>query len=497
MRYGEEPVLGASSAMQYWTPVRSRILRKHNIELVVANVGVDARGRAASSSAKDTVLEPFVLTKGSSMPVNHPVHRAIVLGKGMEGAVAYGRFMDREAEKLLPPGMVKPAVVLSTRPGKASQDGEQLSASSIATVDLDAAEKGLAAFRESVSNATIYEENWLRSGLPALSEWLEQSGTLSPRSGLKPPLEDLITAILRDAEASVEAEEKRLAQMMNTPAIAKEKQQSILSDLAGWAESAHTELRDKLDLAFAGSHWRKLAWWKLFWRADDVAMVCEDVLERRWLVDAEKDVVFIAGRMQEAGFFKPEAYRVAALAFNVDIPGVDKPAPNAVMSAPDDADGRPLLPQTRPWPLQIPLARSHLSASSIPPLQALAQRLVLETLSTSGLTAALSALMYISLAPGVSLLEAGAVGALGLTWSLRRMQRVWEGARERWGEEVREEGRRAIKDAEERVARVVKVEGGPPWDDAAREELRRAREAVERARTVWNEVLEGKEMERE
>ena len=39
--------------------------------------------------------------------------------------------------------------------------------------------------------------------------------------------------------------------------------------LANWAESAHAELQDRVDLAFTSRRWQKINCRKLFWRVDE------------------------------------------------------------------------------------------------------------------------------------------------------------------------------------------------------------------------------------
>lgn len=88
---------------------------------------------------------------------------------------------------------------------------------------------------------------------------------------------------------------------------------------------------------------------------------------------------------------------------------------------------------------------------------------------------------------GMEMYEAGAVAALGITWSLRRLQNKWEGARTFWEGEVREEGRRAVRATEGAVGGVLverpvgDVEGKAELD-AARKAVQRAEEALERSR---------------
>src|SRR5262249_48342031 len=118
-------------------------------------------------------------------------------------------------------------------------------------------------------------------------------------------------------------------------------------------------------------------------------------------------------------------------------------------------------------------------------LQALAQKLVIQTLSTTGTTSVLGGLMYAS---NFSTESAAAVVALGLVWSLRRLQNKWESAREFWEGEVREEGRKAVRavewcvdDALHRVDRqgARQVEGVEEVEKASRA-LERAKEALQK-----------------
>jgi hypothetical protein len=85
--------------------------------------------------------------------------------------------------------------------------------------------------------------------------------------------------------------------------------------------------------------------------------------------------------------------------------------------------------------------------------------------------------MYVS-SVSTGLYECGAVAALGVVWSLRRMQGKWETARKFWEGEVREEGRRAVRGVEGVVGDVL-VTSQPRLEGDA--ELQRAIEAVSRA----------------
>jgi hypothetical protein len=149
-----------------------------------------------------------------------------------------------------------------------------------------------------------------------------------------------------------------------------------------------------------------------------------------------------------------------------------------------------------PWPEHITAARTDLINDIVPPLQALAQRLILQTFSTTSLSSAASALLYVTMS-NFSVFEASAVGVLGLTISLRRMQKLWEGARESWEGTVREEGRRTLKGTEEAVRMVIRhkerVNAGVVMnEDEGIKERRRVREAVGRVREVLGRMGEKK-----
>ena len=147
-------------------------------------------------------------------------------------------------------------------------------------------------------------------------------------------------------------------------------------------------------------------------------------------------------------------------------------------------DDSPSKIRSQPWPLEIPMTRTLLASDTIPALQALAQKLVLQTISTSTFSTAFAGLIYVSTL-STSLYEAGAVAALGIVWSLRRMQGKWETARSFWEGEVREEGRKAVRAVESVVTNAL-VQPDRPLEGA--EELEKAKEALKKAETAFNDL---------
>jgi hypothetical protein len=256
-----------------------------------------------------------------------------------------------------------------------------------------------------------------------------------------------------------------------------------------WAEKSHTELRDELDEAFSARNWHKLSWWKLLWRVDDVTMLSQEIIERRWLISAEKSSIFLAGRMAQAGF--PE--ELPKVLVQHEIPITTTETAPTLDNQPTNLSTE--VRKSQPWSDTIATAREELIAANVPPLQALAQRLILQTMSTTSLSGALSALLWIS--SSCSVFEASAVAALGLTFSLRRMQKLWEGARESWQGTVREEGRRTLKGTEDLVRLIVrsKEQGRVQVDEGALER-RQAREAVKAVREALAQQTQERQEEK-
>jgi hypothetical protein len=368
---------------------------------------------------------------------------------------------------------------------------ESEAANPSSTVSVDVGIKALSIFRESIANSVQFERGWFRSGMHNLSQWLV--GDLHPSEAIKPAMKALISSVAEEAEMKITKADTLTVQHLNEELAQQQTSASIMGHLENWAEQSHTELRDQLDAAFSAKNWHKLSWWKLFWRVDDVSMITSEILERRWLVDAEKGGVFLAGRMDQAGF--PEIVPngpsplVSGDTTSSQPPEDSETVPPPPLEAaqqPTDISTQVHTPE--PWHTQISTSRMALLAESIPPLQALAQRLVLTTLSTTSLSSALSALLYISM-PSLSLFEAGAIAALGLVYSLRRMQKHWENARAMWQIEVREEGRKTLKFTEEMVRWIVAARKQVKPEESERVQgLRRAREAVEKVRSALEKM---------
>ncbi|OTA67772.1 hypothetical protein K449DRAFT_388569 [Hypoxylon sp. EC38] len=447
--------------------VSSATLNGHNLELLLmeTNPFLSAQELRALEGFEESVLVPTVDIPTSDTrytPITTPVHKALIVADGILGAASIVSMPTLES-----PNVIAAAVNL---PEYKPVDTSPLP---FTPIDVGTATLGLGLVRKDLKNAIEFEHLWFQSNMPKLVEWLKVDIMATPEGTTKPPIKELITSLLRNASAAIETEKARQLGSSLSSITSPTPVKSLVSSLDDWAESAHSELQEQLDLAFSSRRWRKLGWWKLFWRVDDVGMLTNDILSQRFLPNSERSAIYLAGRMKEAGvtlgpFPNPSSANENSTESKHSDTTIPEPAPV-------------------PWPVNIPATRRYLQTETIPALQALAQKLTLQTLSTSGLTTALGALVYLSTLT-TTLYEAGTIAALGIVWSLRRMQKKWETARTFWEGEVREEGRKAVRGVESEIAEALK-QGQTPKDKVeGQEELARAKSLVERAQEILSKL---------
>jgi hypothetical protein len=465
---------GQNSMLVEVLQVSSPTLNGHRLEILVLEMDPpDAAGgdREFENAALVPTMEIPTSSTGRYTPVTTPVHKVLLVADGIMGAATLASYpidLDRN--------VIRAAVDLQI-----PDDDTDLP---FDVVDVGKGAKALDLFRQSVDNSLEYERNWSASGLPAISAWLK-SGSSPTQGTMKPPLRSLIDSVLRDASLAIQAEQSRRLNTALLSKVSSAKLDSLRIGLSQWADRAHIELRDQLDIAFGGQRWKKLGWWKLFWRVDDVSMIASDILSTRFLAEAEKEIIFLSGRIDESGILKDvlltpdQNWAYKPVAEEPVESGPPPPTIQGVMGTPKD--DLPAKSQPKPWPLHIPATRTFLSMETIPALQALGQKLVLQTLTTSTFTSLLAGLMYVS-SISTSVYEAGAVAALGIVWSLKRMQGKWETARRFWEGEVREEGRKAVRGVEGAVGNVLTQPNKPLKGD---EEFDEANDYIRKAETAF------------
>jgi len=422
--------------------------------------------------------------------VRYPVHKTLVFSEGLQGLPTYAAIVSAKgAEK----EMIRGAI---NTPWSGLRPIDESNA--IVAVNIERAEAAIRTFRKSLGNSVEYEHAWFDSGLPTLSNWLLE-GSQPTSDIVKPTVHRLIASLLSATETRIIAEETERLQKITSTTIPLATRTSLSDLLSIWSENAHTELRDQLELAFDSPSWRKLAWWKLLWRVDDVAMITADILHRSWLTSAEKELIWIAGRVELAGLYVPQpsinlspevavqdadgepmqVRQAAILSASVPEATTDTIFPRSALS---ELKIR-LSTTPKPYPQALTIARHALASTTAPSLQAISQRLLLYSLSTTFLTSTLSMLMYISIST-TSAYEAGTIAALGIVYSLRRLQKRWEDVRVSWKEGIREHGRTALRAIERRWSDLIREGGEHDTDDASLGERRKAREAVARVRSA-------------
>ncbi|KAF2841329.1 hypothetical protein M501DRAFT_1000500 [Patellaria atrata CBS 101060] len=485
LRYGEEDEVAPRNPLLKTIFVPSPMLQRNGLEIIISSLNIDVEppifGNA--ESPVETILTPTLQTpisSGRTTIVTYPVHGTIIVGDGLDSAIRFGRYTAGLSKDDLPPQTINVAFNIPCAEVK------EISSAETNIMDIGVAEDALKLFRKSIANSVYYEQGWFRSGMPALTEWLTKEKQTSDTS-VRPAVIQLISTLLDDAQRRIITDENLRLQTITAETGLSGTKTSIIDLLKDWAEASHNELRQGLDLAFHGAHWKRISWWKLFWRVDDVSMILSDVLERRWLVDAEKDIVFVAGRIGQAIFQKSQGAIDAPVVRRTpeDTSSMNKASDKSIsrirIAIPEVVDdGEPLLPKPRPWPQLIAEQRAILYETTVPRLQALAQQLILETLSTTSLTTALSVLIYLSF-PTFSVVEAGSVAAFGLVWSLRRVQTRWEDARTKWGDKLREEGRKVLKETQKMVREFLDRLDAVEADEGV-EARKMAGEAVDQAK---------------
>ncbi|KAF2646580.1 hypothetical protein P280DRAFT_494923 [Massarina eburnea CBS 473.64] len=478
LRFGDEPDAHPPSPLYKVLSVPSRVLNMHNLEILVSTLNVNLASTitsATTESSRDSVLVPKLQAiSARGQPVPYPVHKTLILGEGLDSAIAFGKFT---ADSTKDAGdMVKVAIDLPP-PSKEIETAQE----GVSTpVNIDAGMEALSALRKSVQNATIFEKNWFASNLPTLSKWLVRNIQSTASGPLKPAHRALISSLLDEIETNITRADTQQLNLLASSTAMTQKQVAteMIQNLEAWAEKGHEELRDSLDEAFHNKSWSRLKWWKLWWRVDDVGMMLEEALERRWLLKTEKNAVYLAGRMKQAGFAE-DVTQIPPTSDPVSEPTPDLPNPETDLTTD--------VKLQVPWPSLITTARAALLSSTLPPLQALAQRLILSTVSTTSISSALSALLYVSVS-SFSVFEASAIAALGVTISLRRMQQVWENAREHWARNVREEGRQTLKAVESDVRVIIRGKKNPVEQMEGVEERKVAREAVANVREALEKM---------
>lgn len=504
LKYGELETLSQTNPLVETRHIPSLFLQQHNLEILITtlNVGELSSGEEGANELREATLAPLLTTPNSAGGrvgfVRYPVHKAIIVAEGITGTLEYGQL----PRNFTSDQMVTTALSLPLRPSTGVISTEEVATTD--TVDIDLASHALTLFRTNTANGAQFSEEWLTSRLPAISEWLSTPTHASDR-GMNVAIRNLVTSVLSSTSFAVGRAEAEQTSEANKATVTDAKRNDLQSTISMWSQEAHQDLQTNLIAALASKTWRRTAWWRLFWRIDDVSVSAGDILRLSWLTEAQQALAFVSGRIHEAGLATLDELKEAGssakqvFAASIDPVPVEQTEPKTAQAmTPADLLQTPtLLARMQqqsgvnalfdpPWPQTIHLSRQQMLHTLVPSMHAKAQALLLSAMTVTGGSAALGAWLYIATG-GFMIYEAGAVAALGLVWSLRRMQRLWGKEREGFAITLQEDGRRVLAEVESHLRKIVK-EGGRggvrPEDarnwDIARRAVSRCAEALER-----------------
>lgn len=502
LRYGEpEDALPADSPMVRMLLVPSPLLKRHGLEILVA--GLNGAGLSGYEGANKRELESSVLVPSLSMPmtnggrigfVRYPVHKALIIGDGVEGAVECGQMIKAG----LNPDLIASAMNLSMTVPAASESVTQDDKLG-KVINIDLAGHALGLFRESEANGARFSEEWEASRVSVISEWLAAANAKTS-TGLKQAVQAQIDSALESTAQAVDQIQLERTTEVKKTTIADTKRHALQEAITTWSAEAHKDLQMNMSTAFESKSWHRTAWFRLLWRIDDVTFSAADILQRSWLGETEQNLAFLSGRIVESGIATADELKLSGVEQRLLERGT-KEEMDTYEAVKDHKESVAELMQMPamlarlqeqsgvnalfdpPWPQMITLSRATMLHTLVPSLHRRAQKLLISTLTTISGTTALGAWILVATA-GTGAAEAGAVAALGLVWSLRRMQTKWGTKRNEFELSVRENGRRVLAEVEGQLRDVVSQGGRVDVRPEDVQTWQKARDGVDRARTA-------------
>ena len=475
------------------------------MEILVSNISGPRAGemrQPAHTVTSDAFLSPSTGTptafSGRQTNISQPVHSCLLVTKGLgELTLAAELLASTKFTALEDRDSVRLVVNL--------EDTKEKGSGQVFVVDAAKAEEGLVAIRRSIAEATDYEHKWVESGVPALSSWLTLASAARSEGRISAPVHALVSSLLTTATTNLQAQAALEARTSSARVLPLASRSHLEDAIQEFSRNAHQELQSGLASAWDSRNWRKLAWFKLFWRVDDVGLIINDLVTNAWLPRTERAVYELSGRLSQAGISPVESIpSQPALTTpettsqtNVQV----EPILQAQANIATDPPMQPILvnmtgttevrmapiPQPLPLSSSISRIRSEQMARSIAELTSTAQQIVLKTLSITGFSGGLSVLTYLTLTPG-SVYEAGTIAALGTAVALWRMQGDWQKATKWLEESLYEEGRATIRRVVGRMRELVDNSSRVVEDEVEVQSRRQAEDAVLRAKEELNRL---------
>ncbi|KAK5480772.1 hypothetical protein LTR55_007275 [Exophiala xenobiotica] len=454
------------------------------MEILISTIPALGNGELLQGShtvTPDAFLSPSVGTPtaatGRQVSISQPVHSTMLVTKGLDELMsatellASTNFIALEDRKSV-------QVVVNLEDTKTKAPGQVL------IVDASKAEEGLAAIRRSVTEARTYEHKWVDSA--ARSE-----------GAIPAPVKTLISSLLANATRNVQSQAALEARSSAARTLSFSTTTNLEASIEEFSRNAHQELQSGLASAWSSRNWRKLSWYKLFWRVDDVGLIITDLVTNAWLPRTERAVYELSGRLSQAGISPMDVSQVDRVSSPMAAAEVITEPTQVLRAHADVATDPPMeavvvnrtgraeiemapIPQPVPLSSTISTTRAAYMNRAITNLTSTAQQIVLKTLSLTGLSAGLSGLTYVSVAGSVY--EAGTIVALGTAFALWRMQGDWLKATRSLEQGLHDEGKSVIRRIVGRMRDLVEQGSKVVEDEVEVQSRREAEDAVLRAR---------------
>lgn len=380
----------------------------------------------SSHCGKDPLVPVFQATDiPGARVIKYPVHKTVLCaGEGAEGV---RRLVEFPMERGQWEGVLR--VLAMPGAGKAAEGGKVMVVDSM--------------------SGQVMER---------VTEWLLEGAASPDGDGVKPAVNALLHDILLHARLSLTSKPIESPPPPSAQAATEgDTAESLATAISTWSHSAHLELKSAAEAAYRSKEWRKLDWYKLPYRIDDVPNISRHILTIGFLPESEGAATFLAGRMHGAGYNKVSQSRTIT---GEVVESVENLAPT-----------------------HISLQREAAMAELVPALHIAGQKFLVSSLSTMVLSGAFSALLVAS---DVSLYTALSAAALGTVASARWLQKRWQRERGGFQEAVREKARMAVVESERWAWSRLK-EGSVEVDEEVERDMRMRR-------VLEEEVNEGLEL---
>ncbi|KAG9812260.1 hypothetical protein KCU63_g20573, partial [Aureobasidium melanogenum] len=237
LRYGAEDDIPPMNPLVNELNIPSRVLEKNNLEILITTLNTPSGPNitADPSGLAEAILVPPLQTpvasSGRTGFVRYPVHKAIVVGEGIQGCMDFGRLSSAlEATTLGVTGAEQGLIQVALSVPRDSPRTQTNDTGLISPVDIEQAGLALDLFREDVANGAIFNTKWQASNIQAIIKFLA-SDPMDPVTGdsvgLRPTLQAHIRSTLDSAADAIALSEQVANNAVISNSISDQKRQEI------------------------------------------------------------------------------------------------------------------------------------------------------------------------------------------------------------------------------------------------------------------------------